>query len=62
MHSQNQTTVIAFCVNLKVVSSNFSMIKNVAPPFLSSFPIKLICFKSVFSNSIRLLKSIAINL
>ena len=48
----------------KVASSAFSMIKNiVAPNFLSSLPMKLIsCCKSGFSNSIRLLKSIAISL
>ena len=63
MHSQNQTTVAAFCLNSKVVSSDFSLIKNiVAPSFRSSLPIKLICcFKLGFSNSICLLKSIAIN-
>ena len=33
-----------FCEKLKVVSSDFSMIKNiVAPVFFESFPIKLIC-------------------
>ena len=33
-----------FCEKLKVVSSDFSIIKNIAAPsFLSSFPIKLIC-------------------
>ena len=48
---------------LKVVSSNFSMIKNIVAPLSSlSLPIKMICFKSGFSNSVCLLKSIAINL
>ena len=46
---QNQTMVAKFWVNLKVVSSDFSMMKNVASSFLSSLPIKLICcFKSGF--------------
>ena len=54
IHSQNQTTVAAFCEDPKVVSSDFSMMKNiVAPSSLLSFPMKLICcFKSGFSNSI----------
>ena len=44
MHSQNQTTVAAFCEKSKIVSSDFSMIKNiVAPSFLVSLPMKLIC-------------------
>ena len=53
-----------FYENLKVVSSDFSMMKNIAAPLSSSsLPIKLIyCFKSGFSNSVCLLKSIAINL
>ena len=57
-----QTTVTAFSENSKVVSSDFSLIKNIAAPlYLSSLPKKLICcFKSRFSNSICLLKSIAI--
>ena len=52
-----------FCEKLKVISSNFSMIKNIVAPLCSSsLPIKLIfCFKSGFSNSICLLKSIAIS-
>ena len=56
--------VAKFCLNSEVVSSDFSVIKNiVAPSFLSSLPIKLICyFKSEISNSICLFKSIAINL
>ena len=64
IHSQNQRTIASFCVNSKVVSSDFSMMKNiVAPSFLSSLSMKLICcFKSGFFNSICLLKSIAINL
>ena len=53
-----------FCEKLKVVSSDFSMIKNiVAPLSSSSLPVKLICcFKSGFSKAICLLKSIAISL
>ena len=49
-----------FCEKLRVVSSDFSMMKNiVAPLSSSSLPIKLICcFKSGFSNLICLLKSI----
>ena len=64
MRSQNQTNVTAFCENSKVVSSDFSMMNNiVAPSFLSNLPMKLIFyFKSGFSNSFCLLKSIAINL
>ena len=63
MHGQNQTMVTEFCTNSKVVSSEFSVMKNIAAPcFLSSLPMKLICFfKSGFSNSVCLLKSIAIN-
>ena len=53
-----------FCENSKVVSSDFSMMKNiVAPSSHVSFPTKLIfCLKSEFSYSICLLKSIAIDL
>ena len=53
-----------FCEKLKVVSSNFSDIKNiVAPLSSSSLPIKLFCyFKLGFSNWICLLKSIATRL
>ena len=53
-----------FCKKLKVVSSDFSMMKNiVAPLSSSSLPIKLICyFKSEFSNSIYLRKSVAVSL
>ena len=49
-----------FCKNSKVVSSGFSMMKNiVASSSLSSLPIKLIyCYKSGFSNSVCLLKFI----
>ena len=44
IHGQNQTTVAAFCLNSKVVSPDFLMMKNfVAPSFLSTPPIKLIC-------------------
>ena len=50
-----------FCEKLKVVSSDFSMTKNiVAPSYFSSFPTKLICCGSF--NLVCLLKSIAINL
>ena len=50
-----------FCEKLKVVSSDFSKIKNiVAPVFLKSVPIKIICYGSF--NLVCLLKSIAINL
>ena len=54
----------AFCEKLKVVSSDFSIMKNIVTPLsFSSLPIKLICcFKSGFSNSTYLLKSIAISL
>ena len=64
MRNQNQTTVAEFCENSKVISWDFQMMKNIVVLlFISSLPIKLICcFKSGFSNSICLLKSIAINL
>ena len=40
----NQTIVAAFCECSKVVSSDFSVIKNIsALLYLSSLPIKLIC-------------------
>ena len=60
----NQAMVTTFYEYSKVVSSDFSMIKNiVAPSYLSSLPIKLICcLKSGFSNSFCLLKSIAISI
>ena len=52
--------VTEFYKKLKVVSSDFSMMKNiVAPVFFKSFPIKLICCGSF--NLVYLLKSIAIN-
>ena len=55
------TTVTEFCVKLKVVRSDFSIIKSiVAPVFLKSLPIKLI-FCGSFSL-VCLLRSIAINL
>ena len=59
----NQTIVAAFCECSKVVSSDFSVIKNIsALLYLSSLPIKLICcLKLGFSNSICLLKSIVIS-
>ena len=51
-----------FCENSKVVSSDFSMMKNTVTPLSSFliFPIKLICCGSF--NLVCLLKSIAINL
>ena len=51
-----------FCENLKVVSSDFLMMKNIAAPlaWFSSFPIKLIRCGSF--NLVCLLKSIAISL
>ena len=53
--------VTEFCKKLKVVSSDFSIIKNiVAPLLLENLPIKLICCGSF--NLFCLLKSIAINL
>ena len=53
--------VAEFCEKLKVVSSNFSMMKsNAVPSSFLSFPIKLICCGSF--NLVYLLKSIAINL
>ena len=52
-----------FCENSKVVSSDFSMVKNIVALLSSSMPIKSIYwFKLEFSNSICLLKSIAIDL
>ena len=48
-----------FCEKLKVVSSDFSIMKNiVAPVFLKSLPVKLICCGSF--NLVCLLRSIAI--
>ena len=53
--------VTEFCEKLKVVSSDFSMMKNtVAPRVFESLPIKPICCGSF--NLVCLLKSIAINL
>ena len=55
------TVVTELIEKLKVVSSDLSMIKNiVAPVFLESFPIKLICYGSF--NLACLLRSIAITL
>ena len=54
-----------FCENSKIqiVSSDFSMMKNIVALSYQNLPIKLICcFKSGFSNLIYLLKSIAISL
>ena len=51
--------VAEFCEKLKVVSSDFSMMKNiVAPRVFKILPIKLICCGSF--NLVSLLKSIAI--
>ena len=53
--------VTEFCEKLKVVSSDFSLIKNiVAPGIFESLPVKLICCG--FFNLVCLLKSVAINL
>ena len=53
--------VTEFCEKLKVVSSDFLMMKNiVAPVVFKSLPMKLICCGSF--NLVCLLKSIAINL
>ena len=53
--------VTEFCEKLRVVSSDFSMMKNiVAPRAAKSLPIKLICCGSF--NLVYLLKSIAISL
>ena len=50
-----------FCEKVKVVSSDFSMMKKiVAPHVFKSLPIKLVCCGSF--NLVCLLKSIAINL
>ena len=58
-----QTTTTEFYQKSKVVSSFFSIIKNIFALLSSSLRTKLICcFKSGFSNSICLLKYIAINL
>ena len=55
------TIVTEFCKKLKVVSSDFPIMKNiVAVVFLKSLPIKLICCQSF--NLVCLLRSIAINL
>ena len=52
-----------FFKKLKNVSSDFSLMENIVASLSSSLPIKLIyCFKSGFSNSIYLLKSIVISL
>ena len=53
--------VTEFCEKLKVVSSDFSMTKDIVAPFLlQRLPIKLICCGSF--NFVYLLKSIAISL
>ena len=51
-----------FCENSRVVSSDFSMMKNFFASFSASLRIKLISwFESRFSNLICLLKFIAIS-
>ena len=51
--------VTEFCEKLRVVSSDFSMIKNIiVPSVFESLPIKLIWCGSL----VYLLKSVAINL
>ena len=53
--------VTEFCEKLKVVSSDFLMMKNIAAPrVFKNLPIKIICCGSF--NLVYLLKSIAINL
>ena len=55
------TIVTEFCEKLKVLSFDFSIMRNiVAPVFIKSLPIKLICCGSL--NLVYLLTSIAINL
>ena len=55
--------VVELCVKSKVVSSDFSMMKNIVAPPSPTLLIKLICcFEPGFSNSSFLLKSIAIGL
>ena len=52
--------VTEFCEELKVISSDFSMMKNIVTQRVSkSLPIKLICCGPL--NLVCLLKSIAIN-
>ena len=51
--------MIEFCEKLKVVSSDFSIMKKiVAPVFLKNLPMKLICCGSF--NLVCLLRSIAL--
>ena len=55
------TIVTEFGEKLKVLSFDFSIMRNiVAPVFIKSLPIKLICCGSL--NLVYLLTSIAINL
>ena len=57
----NYMIVTEFCEKLKVVSSDFSVMKNIVPPrVFESLPIKLIYCGSF--NLVCLLKSVAINL
>ena len=59
----NQTIVTAFRENSKVVSSDFSITKNIVALSSLNLSIKLICcFKLGFSYSICWLRFIAINL
>ena len=54
-------TVAEFCKKLRVVSSDFPMMKNVVAPLVfKSLPVKLICCGSF--NLVCLPKSIAISL
>ena len=54
-------TVIEFCEKLQVVSSDFSIMKDIVAPWVfKSLPVKLICCGSF--NLVCLLKSTAINL
>ena len=53
--------VAEFCETLKVVSSDFSMMKNIVTPrVFKSLPITLICCETF--NLVCLLQSIVINL
>ena len=51
--------VTEFCEKLRIVSSDFSIIKKILAPFLlESLPIKLICCGSF--NFVCLLESVAV--
>ena len=63
MTKLSHTTVTAIFENLRIVYSDFLMIRNIVALSSLILSIKLICcFESGFSSSICLLKSIAINL